>query len=308
MKELNLVQNTKEWEEYRRSRLGASDANVIMGLSEYKTAFQLYNDKINQVKTVDSIPNYVQNKGHKFEKKARNTWEIISGKDYPPLIVISDEFPYLMASLDGFNAEDNTCWECKYVGKDIFNFVKKKKECIPQYFPQIQQQLLLTGASKCVLFVIREDEENFEFAHIEVLPDLDYMKNKLIPTMAKFWKMLQDKTPPPLTEDDVLDLSDNDILVGLLAQYKEVTDRYKKEEIAKKDLTDRIFKIAKHPRNICHGIKITTSKSSSKEEIDYETLLQDLKIVIDKKYITIKRGSSKKLITFPKELENEEIK
>lgn len=45
MQFLNLLQNTQEWEKFRLQKIGASDAPIIMGVSPWKTPFQLWLEK-----------------------------------------------------------------------------------------------------------------------------------------------------------------------------------------------------------------------------------------------------------------------
>ena len=40
------VQNTPEWLEWRRSRIGASDAAAILGVSQWDSAFDLWQRKL----------------------------------------------------------------------------------------------------------------------------------------------------------------------------------------------------------------------------------------------------------------------
>lgn len=49
MQFLNLLQNTQEWEKFRLQKIGASDAPIIMGVSPWKTPFQLWLEKTGQI-------------------------------------------------------------------------------------------------------------------------------------------------------------------------------------------------------------------------------------------------------------------
>ena len=65
------------------------------------------------------------------------------------------------------------------MGQDDFEKVKNG-EVLPQYFPQLQHQLMVTGASINYLFVIADDKEKkeegnsfpYKTAFIKVAPDL----------------------------------------------------------------------------------------------------------------------------------------
>jgi len=49
-----LRQNTPEWLEVRKTKLGASDAPAILGISPYKTAYQLFLEKMGLVQDEDT--------------------------------------------------------------------------------------------------------------------------------------------------------------------------------------------------------------------------------------------------------------
>ncbi len=46
-----LIQNTPEWHAFRRKRIGASDAPVIMGISPWKTPYQLWIEKTSGIES-----------------------------------------------------------------------------------------------------------------------------------------------------------------------------------------------------------------------------------------------------------------
>ena len=174
-----IEQNTNEWLELRKTRLGASDANIIMGKSKFKTPNELYLEKINpSIKKADSENTFVQDKGHRLEVKTRAMIEVETGIDFPALVVLSETYPFLMASLDGYGESDDgygIVLEAKYCGQDDFELVKSGKY-IPHYYPQIQQQLLVTNAAYCILAVCTEnkeidDKKELKYSSVKVFPD-----------------------------------------------------------------------------------------------------------------------------------------
>lgn len=60
----------KEWLEWRKLGLGASDAPVVMGVSPWKTRHQLWLEKTGQ-KVDEPTNQYILDKGHAMEPKAR---------------------------------------------------------------------------------------------------------------------------------------------------------------------------------------------------------------------------------------------
>lgn len=306
-----LQQNSEEWHKWRQEGIGASEANIIMGVSKFMTPRQLWDLKVNgRRKEEKDDGNFITNKGHRLEAKARPLFEMEMGHDFPDTIAIHEKFEFLRASLDGYCEEINACWECKFVGQDDFEKVKNG-EVLEQYFPQLQHQLLVTGAKVNYLYVIADDktqiETDFPFktAFIEVEPDVDYMKERLVPSLMNFWDMVQDKKEPKLSDMDVVDLSDDNVLAGLLETYKAQKSILDEAKKAVDDVQKEIYKIAKHTRSICHGVKITKTKSEDKIVPDYSALIESKnmteEMVIEQGFSKVQKGRITKRITFPKQ-------
>jgi putative phage-type endonuclease len=301
-----IEQNTNEWLELRKTRLGASDANIIMGKSKFKTPNELYLEKINpSVKKSESENTFVQDKGHRLEVKARAMIEIDTGLDFPPLVVLSENYPFLMASLDGYNAEKRIVLEAKYCGQDDFEKVKSG-QILEHYKPQIMQQLLVTGADYSILAVCTEnkdseDKKELKYASVEIKPDLEYMKNELLPAMEKFWNCVQSKVPPALGNDDVLNISDEKIS-DMLHRYKLLVEDQCEMDKRVEDLKSEIFKasLKYHNKVICDGITVSENQNKDSVKTDYELFVEEQGLIIPDKYVSSKKGAKVRKITFPK--------
>lgn len=311
-----LVPNSPEWIAWRKEGLGASDSNIIMRKSKFMTPRQLWNQKLSNEEPEEEEENFITNRGHYLEAKARPCFELEMDSDFPDLMAVHADYPWLRASLDGHSEELNKNWECKFVGQDDFETVKSGSH-LEHYYPQIQHQLMVTGACSSYLFVIADDMEKkeakekfpYKTAYVEIQADLDYQKKELFPALKKFWKMVQDKKEPKIAPLDFLELSDNSELDNLLAEYElaagtEVQAKKEKEELQKK-----IYKIANHCKNICNGVKITKSKSDDKIVADYESYAksilkmegEDLEKELSRQFfVKTTKGRITKRITFPK--------
>ncbi|MEE4245218.1 MAG: YqaJ viral recombinase family protein, partial [Kangiellaceae bacterium] len=187
-----LTQNTEAWHKWRAEGIGASEANIIMGVSKFMTPKQLWEQKVYGKRTEEKSGNFITNKGHKLEAKARPLFEMEKGHEFPDTIAIHKDYPVFRASLDGYNEQVNEVWECKYVGQDDFKKVQNG-EILEQYFPQLQHQLMVTGAKVNHLYVITDDKENpktafpYKTACLEVHPDMDYIEHRLLPELVSFW-------------------------------------------------------------------------------------------------------------------------
>lgn len=210
MRIVQLQQGTNEWLEWRAARgkfalpdggprIMASEVPVIMGVSPYMTAHQLW-----MVKTGRMRPpalNRAMMRGHQYEPAARQKLSELLGEPLEPLCcqaVDGDAAPiWAGASLDGSNAFGSIIIEVKVPGKKDFADVRARN--IPRkYAPQVQWQLLICGADKCLFAVydpgdgVVSDKE--EMLHIEVLPDPE-MQRQLIEKCEAFRKAVMEDTP-----------------------------------------------------------------------------------------------------------------
>ena len=294
MKTLSILQNSKEWDELRAKKLGASDVNIIMGVSEFMTPYQLWMQKTGRTKRQES-ENFIQNKGHKKEVKARARFEFLTDREWPPIVAIHSDYDFFMASLDGYNEELGENLEIKFFGKEDFeNLVAGK---VPdKYFPQIQAQMAVTGAEVCHLAGINEEDRVFP---LQVPIDVEYIQNKMYPAIFAFQECIEKGIAPELCDRDVIDLSGNEKLKELLEEYESISSSKKAYEEKEEELKKAIFAIAKAPCNVCNGIKVTNGKPSEKKEVDIAKIAEDFKVDLAK-YTTIKVGSGQRKITFPK--------
>src|ERR1700731_1843196 len=132
-----IKQNTPEWLEMRKNKVGASDAPAIMGVSPYKTAFQLWEEKMS---TTMPTQNYVMKRGHDLERIARVELEIELEMPLIPSIKLSTKRSWMMASLDAMSLDERVIAEIKCPGAEDHNLALLGQ--VPEkYFPQLQHQL-----------------------------------------------------------------------------------------------------------------------------------------------------------------------
>lgn len=202
-----MDQNTAAWHEWRNAGMGSSDAPIIMSKSPYGTPLSLWELKTG-LKKAENKSSPVMDLGHRFEPIARAQYALETGVDLEPDCFEHKEFPFMRASLDGYNKELNIFCEIKYTGKDNLAKVKETKAPLPHHFDQLMHQFAVTGATKCIYIVYTLNTKKSDISELfycDVLPDENYILNKLIPTELAFWKCVQDKTPPELTDDDVVE-------------------------------------------------------------------------------------------------------
>lgn len=192
---ITLDEHTREWYEWRKAGIGASDAPIIMGDSPYMTKQELWDIKkgLTQAKPT----NYIQALGHKFEPIARGSFEFIVDADFPPCRVEHSEMPWLRASLDGFSEQRKEILEIKMVGQAALgSFDKKNPKPLKRHYAQIQHQLMVTGFDIChyYCYTLTPSKEAIEdVCFFEVRRDDKYILEELFPKLYEFWKSLKEE-------------------------------------------------------------------------------------------------------------------
>lgn len=152
----NLVQGSQAWHSYRATHFNASDAAAMLGISSYKSRDAL----LKQIATgiapeIDSNTQRIFNAGHQLEEMARPIAVEMIGEDLYP-ITVSLEFDglNLSASLDGITIDDSTAWEHKTLNANI-EAALSNDEIPEQYRAQMEMQMLVSGATRCLFMASR---------------------------------------------------------------------------------------------------------------------------------------------------------
>jgi len=159
MKTLNLIQGTESWHAARAKCFTASEAPAMLGLSKYMTRNDLLKQKATgMAPEIDAATQRRFDAGHAAEELARSIAERIIGEDLFPITGSSDvEGMPLLASFDGLTMCEDICWENK-LWNDCFAQIVRDGDVPDTHWPQLEQQLLVSGASK-VLFTVSDGTE-----------------------------------------------------------------------------------------------------------------------------------------------------
>ncbi len=183
MKIIPLKQKSSKWLAYRSTRIMASDAPIIMGMSPYKTSNQLLNEKI---KRFETVPNYYMQRGIDLEPIALREFERETGLVMFPCVAEHDN-EWMAASFDGMTIDGDALVEIKCPGKkDHFgamNGIIPKK-----YEAQLQHQMYVSG----VQFIFYYSFDGGKGVIIEVKRDEDFIE-VMIDKEREFWERLQPK-------------------------------------------------------------------------------------------------------------------
>ena len=201
----------KEWLEWRRKGIGGSDASIILGISPFATARDLYYDKLHIASYKDDTGNWVALQiGHLLEDLVAEIFHKKTG--YP---IYQDKrmfyhplYPYMLANVDYFVTLPNgetAILEIKttsYNGKDAW-WINGEETVPVNYEAQGRHYMAVMNLNHvfyCCLY--GNNEDTVIIRHVE--RDTAY-EEELIALEGIFWnEHVLKRVPPPYTEDGSL--------------------------------------------------------------------------------------------------------
>lgn len=152
----NAQQGSPEWLALRQNYYTASEAVAMMGASRHTTRTQLLQEKATGVRApVDKNTQYLFDKGHAAEAAARPHAGKIIGDDLFPVVGTRGK---LLASFDGLTILGDINWEHKLWNAKLIDQILID-ELDPEYWVQLEQQLYVSGAEKCLFMCSDGTEE-----------------------------------------------------------------------------------------------------------------------------------------------------
>lgn len=193
-------QSREEWLNERRNGLGGSDIAAIMGLSPWKSRYQLYQDK------KGLIPHNEENDqmrwGHLMEPTLRQFYSNETGRvvRIPEGIIYHKEYPVLFANPDGVTDD------CRIVELKTARISKDwgepgTAEIPDSYALQVQHYMLVTGYKVADVVV----SIGGGLPVIYIVPADNEIHQLIIEEGLAFWKQVEDGIcPEPESYQDVV--------------------------------------------------------------------------------------------------------
>ena len=139
---LNL--SKEDWLRYRKCGITGTDAGAILGLNPYRSAFQVYHDKISD--TIENTDNEAMRQGRDLEDYVAQRFTEATGLKVRRANAIyqSEEHPLLLADFDRLIVGQKAGLECKTVSP--FSADKWADGKIPaHYMAQVNHYLAVSG-------------------------------------------------------------------------------------------------------------------------------------------------------------------
>lgn len=188
----------------RKQGIGGSDVAAVLGLSRWKTPFQLWQEKTNRIPDPEEETEF-QHFGNILEQVVADEFCRRTGKKVQKRnkLFKHPEHPELIANIDRYVVGEKAILECKTSSAfKLSDWGESGTDEIPEYYMcQVQHYMHVTGYSKTYLAVLIGGNQ-YRYYVIDYDKELaEYLAERCI----EFWKnhVLADM-PPMVTETDDL--------------------------------------------------------------------------------------------------------
>lgn len=257
-----LEMTHQEWLEDRRKGIGGSDVATVLGLNKYKSVYQLWLEKTDQIE-VTSAQSEAAYWGNTLEEVVAEEFSKRTGKKVRRRnrVFEHSKYPFLRANIDRDIVGENAVLECKTANQFLAN--EWDEDEIPiQYICQVQHYMNVLNLDY-VYFAVLIGGQKFVWKKMERDQELiDMITEKLV----EFWTENVEKGIEPAID-------------GLKATSDFLTQRYLDTEDNQTELN------ARFDENIANLARLKGDKKIIEENI---TLLEnELKQALGKAEATI---------------------
>lgn len=277
-----IPKDHKEWLAERGKGIGSSDVGIIVGVSPFKTPYQLWQLKLGLAKPDEETEATIM--GHLLEDAVAQRWAKATGRQI--IKASAEEWMYIHPTKDYFRAspdrlyyeqgakhnEANKCvLECKTTMYSV-----NKEELPKHWYAQVQWLMHVSGMKKASLAWIELKFRKFDYVDIPYNKRFcEWLESKV----EEFWQVnILQKVEPQITNlGDVVCKFPNSIegkviqadgnLNSKVAKVKEIKAQIKELESAQEKLEEEIKMEMKDAEAIeCNGSIICTWKSGKAAE------------------------------------------
>lgn len=276
--------DTEEWLEGRYQGIGGSEAGIVLGLNPWKSRLELWDEKVNKTRHLDPDAEMRLKLGNMLEPMIAEEYSKMTGRklEIRPQ-KIHPKYPFLLGNIDREIVGD-------IKGPGILEIKTKGaftnwEDDIPVYYhAQIQHYLYIYDYSWGSFSVL--DLGLMKLNIIDVKRDDDFI-SKLIKEEIEFWKLVENKTPPPVcptnacqeflrekykvSKDITIDLKDNEEATKWSAMLREAKRNIKSFDIMETEAKNHLMSIVGNAEKaIGNTYSISWKAPKDKEVFDLE--------------------------------------
>ena len=274
----------EEWLAARRGGIGGSDAGAILGLNPYKSAFDVYADKLGLSKP--KADTEAMRQGRDLEDYVARRFEEQTGKRVrrENHIMHNSSYPFALANIDRAVIGEKAGLECKTT--KCLNLKRYKNGEFPEeYYCQCVHYMMVTGFDKWYLAVLvfgsdfmvfeieRDEEEIAALAEAERTFWEKHVKARVPP--APDGSAGTDNVISAVYYDDsggAVDLTLFDKELQELSKVKEIIGEYEKEK-RRLEQTIKLY-MKDSSEGSCGSYRVTWRKQS-RSSYDTSALIRD---------------------------------
>lgn len=194
MKIIHLDQGSKEWLDWRKKRITASDASAILRMNRYTNPTTLWDEKMEVISCQPT--NHHMERGKLLEPVARELFIEQTGIHVEPLVIEHDNFFWMGASLDGIDKSRRVIVEIKCPEMHGHE-AALNNEIKPMYKAQMQHQLYATETEMC-FYVTYNENHSQKLNILEVSRDEKFIENMIAAELQFYKEFLSVFKRPPL--------------------------------------------------------------------------------------------------------------
>jgi putative phage-type endonuclease len=281
-----------KWLEERKKGIGGSEASMVLGINPWKSRLELWNEKVTQKSNIDATKQLMFKIGHILEPIIAEEYTKETGRilEERPL-KIHPKYPFILGNIDreivgGDKGRGPGILEIKTKGA----FTNWHKEEIPIYYhAQMQHYLNLYNYSWGSFSVL--DLGVMKLDIVDVKRDDDFI-SKLVKEEIEFWKLVENKTPPPvcptkaceeflrehykISEDITIDLKDNEDAAKWAEMLREAKRNIKTFDIMETEAKNHLMSIVGNAEKAVGNMySISWKAPIDKEVFDLERFKRD---------------------------------
>lgn len=258
MREIDLAQGSADWLAFRKRHIGASETGIIMGESPYATPYQLWARKTGLMPNVQMTP--AMQRGKDLEPIALAEFEEKHNIFMTPKVFVSEEYPWMMASMDGVSLCGKVAVEIKCPGKKNHELALSGK--IPEeYIYQLQHQMIVLKLDSMLYFSFDGQKGVTLVAKKDPV-----LAEKCIFHTHAFWQSILNDEPPELCERDYTQKIDQNWL-DLADRWKQIRNKIKELEQDEENTRSALLHLADKQNAQGGGIRVQSSYR--KGRVDY---------------------------------------
>lgn len=232
-----MQQNTKSWLEYRKTKIGASDASAIMGVSPWSSPYQLWLEKMDLTPAKTMTP--AMQRGLDLQDKALDCFSSLTGLDTFPDVKQHPKHDFMIASLDGITLDGQHIVEVKCPGPKTHAIAVSGK--VPDhYMPQLQHQMEVCGHEHMHYFSF----DGTSGVVLDVFRNEAYVE-QLIEKEEAFWYCMQNGIPPDMRDSDKTHRKD--------IEWQILADEWRQCKVAMKDIHEMEERLKHKIVDLCDG-------------------------------------------------------